>query len=247
MKTVYILTIATCLCAATALGEEAAATNAPPKSPPWEASATLGLTLTRGNSKTTLVAGNVQADRKWDKNELAFGADGVYGEDNGVNNAESVHAFGQYNRLFTERVFGFFRAEGLYDGIADIDYRFTLSAGGGYYLIKTTNLFLRAELGPGYVFEKVGGKTDEYATLRIAERLEWKISAHSKLWEAVEYLPQVTKFENYVVNAELGVDTAITKNLSQSTFLLDTYRSEPAPGRLHNDLKLVVGVKYKLL
>ena len=87
--------------------------------------------------------------------------------------------------------------------------------------------------------------THDYATLRVAERLEWKINARAKLWESVEVVPQVGRFGNYVVNAELGLDTAITAHLSKVTFLQDTYRAEPPSGRLHNDFRLVAGVKYK--
>jgi putative salt-induced outer membrane protein YdiY len=223
---------------------EASVSNAPPKNP-WDASATLGVTLTRGNSKTLLISGQVQASKKWDRNEVDLGADGVYGENNSVKNAEAIHGYGQYNRLFSERLFAYFRLEGLHDAIADVDYRLSLSPGAGYYVIKQTNLFLRAEIGPGYVFEKLAGKTHDYATLRLAERGEWKINPRAKIWESVEILPQVDKFENYVINAEIGIDTAITAKLSQVTFLQDTYRSEPAPGRVHNDVKLVAGLKYR--
>jgi putative salt-induced outer membrane protein YdiY len=239
------------LAAASVFGQAAVAPLAPPqpppKSPPWDATATLGATLTRGNSKTTLVAGNVQANKKWEQNEVNLGVDGVYGENNGVENAEAIHGYGQYNRLFTERLFGFLRLEGLHDAIADVDYRLSISPGAGYYVLKQTNLFLRGELGPGYVFEKLGGHSHDYATLRVGERFEWKINERAKLWQSAEYLPQVEKFSNYVINFEAGLDTAITKRLSQTIFLQDSYRSEPAPGRLHNDLKLVAGLKYKLL
>ena len=234
---------------------------------PWDVTATLGATLTRGNSKTLLLSGQVQGNKKWGEkgeNEVNLGVDGVYGEnevtiDRGTplerkesqTSAESIHAYGQYNRLFTERLFGYFRAEGLYDKIAGIDYRVSLSPGAGYYFIKQANLFLRGELGPGYVFEKLAGTggqpavTHDYATLRVAERGEWKINARAKIWESVEYLPQVDRFQNYVINSELGLDTAITAHLSQVTFIQDTYRGEPAEGRYHNDFKLVAGVKYK--
>ncbi|HEY5915350.1 MAG TPA: DUF481 domain-containing protein [Verrucomicrobiae bacterium] len=233
---------------------QAVVTNAPPKKNPWDASATLGVTLTRGNSKTLLVSGQIQAIKKWDKNEVDLGADGVYGENEVTTStggketqksAEAIHGYAQYNRLFSERLFGYLRVEALHDAIADVDYRLAVSPGAGYYLIKETNLFLRAELGPGYVVEKLAGVTHDYATLRVAERGEWKISSRAKVWESVEYLPQVDRFQNYVINAEIGLDTAISAHFSQVTFLQDTYRSEPAPGRVHNDIKLVAGVKYK--
>jgi putative salt-induced outer membrane protein YdiY len=214
---------------------------------PWDISAAAGLTLTRGNSKTLLFTGNILGEKKWEqKNELSLGVDGVYGENSGVKNAESLHGFGQYNRLFTERLFGYLRVEGLHDAIADIKYRLTVSPGLGYYFIKQADTTFRGEVGPGYLYEKDSdGSHHSYMTLRLAERFEHKLNDHAKVWEAAEILPQVDKFDNYIINAEVGVETAMTKKLSLQTYLQDTYHSQPAAGRLKNDLKLVAGVKYK--
>lgn len=249
MKAVfYSGIIVGCLLAVTSLtsnAADAAATNVPPKVLPWDTSASFGATLTRGNSDTLALSGQVQANKKWYDNEVNLGADAVYGENSGVRNASSVHGYGQYNRLFTERWFAYFRVEALHDDVAKVDYRVSLSPGVGYYFIKDPNLTLRGEVGPGYVFERLDGVDKDYATLRVAERLEWKLTDRAKLWESVEFLPQIDRFQNYVVNAEIGLDTAITKHLSQVTFLQDTYRSEPAAGRKKNDLKLVAGIKYK--
>jgi putative salt-induced outer membrane protein YdiY len=251
LRAVCILTISA---ATTALFGQTA-TNTPPPPSPWDASAALGLTLTRGNSKTLLFTGNIQANKKWDKNELNLGADGVYGENNSVENAESVRGFGQFNRLFTERVFGYLRLEALHDGIANIDYRLTVSPGAGYYFIKGTNTTLRAEVGPGYIYERDGDATvngvfvpshsKSYISLRVAERFEHKLNDRAKIWQSAEYLPQVDRFSNYIINFEAGVETSMTKHLSQQTFIQDTFHSEPAAGRLKNDLKLVAGIKYK--
>ncbi len=257
MKIILLTSTAIVLTVLSANGQ-AVVTNAPPKNP-WDVSATLGATLTRGNSKTLSLSGQVMANRKWDKNEINSGVEGVYGENEVTlrdgtketqTSAEMLHLYGQYNRLFSERLFGYVRAEGLYDGVAGINYRVSLSPGAGYYVINRTNLTLRGEVGPGYVFEELkssdGATTSrDYATLRLAERGEWKINPRAKIWESVEFLPQVDRFGNYVINAELGLDTAITAHLSQVTFLQDTYRAEPPGGRLHNDFRLVAGVKYK--
>jgi len=220
----------------------------------WESTVAVGLTLTRGNSDTLLANVNGQTMKKWEMNELMFGADGTYGEsdfkqDDGSTKTETTaqnfKAFGQYNRLFTERFFGYARVEGLHDKIADIDYRFTFSPGVGYYFIKDARTFLRTEVGPGYLVEKQGGETDDYVTLRLAERFEHKLNDHAKIWQAVEFLPQVDDFNNFIVNAEIGIDTAITKSFSLRTYLQDTYDNQPAPNRDQNDLKLVAGIAYK--
>ena len=90
-----------------------------------------------------------------------------------------------------------------------------------------------------------GGETRDYATLRLAERFEQKVNDRVKIWKSVEFLPQVDKFDNYVVNFEVGIETAITKKFTQRVAILDTYRNQPAPNRLHNDLKLIASIGYK--
>jgi putative salt-induced outer membrane protein YdiY len=233
-----------CLAAVSALGQATDASTQDPKKPIWDTSAAVGLSLTKGNSDTLLVNANIQTARKWAQNELNLGADLTYGENDGEKNAESYRGYAQYNRLFTDRWFAYLRFEGLHDGIADIDYRFTLSPGVGYYFIKTTNTTARAEIGPGYVIQKLGGEEDDYITLRLAERLDHKFSDRAKLWQAVEYLPQVDDFANYIINAELGVETAITKKFKLRTYVQDTYTSRPAKGRKNNDVKLVGAIAY---
>lgn len=220
------------------------ATNAPPK-PKWVSSVSLGASLTRGNSDTTLVTTKALTDWKAKMNELSFGADAAYGESDGTENVETLHGFGQWNRLFTDRFYGYLRAEGLHDGIADIDYRATLGPGAGYYLLKETNTTLAVEGGGSVVFERLGGNSDSYATLRVAERFEHKFSQHgARIWEKVELLPQVDNFNNYIVNAEIGVEASIAKDLSLQTYLDDSYNNQPATGREKNDTKLVSAISY---
>jgi len=217
-----------------------------PLSPPtWTGSVAAGLSVTRGNSDTLLFTMTGRADKKWDQNELSLGAAASYGEDNGDKNNDSQSAFVQYNRLFTDRWYAFTRAEGLHDQIADVEYRVTLSVGLGYYFIKTTNTLLSVEAGPGYVFERVGNDNNEYATLRLAEKFEHKFSGTARVWEMVEYLPGLDSFDNYVVNGEVGVESALTKTWSLRLVLQDTYDNEPAPGKEKNDMKLIGSIAWK--
>jgi putative salt-induced outer membrane protein len=231
-----------------AIGQTLLPAQTPPEAKPpsaWESSAFMGLTLTRGNSDSVLVAANIKTAKKEKQHEWAFGADGAYGENNSVKNSETLHGFGQYNRLFSDRFFGYFRVDGLHDGIADLDYRVMLAPGAGYYFIKQKTTSLAGELGPGYVFEKRGGSADSFATLRVAERFEHKLSDRARVWQNAEFLPEVSDFQNYVINFEAGVAATITKNLELSVVLQDNYVNQPAAGRKCNDVKLISGVTYK--
>lgn len=228
----------------------APATPPPTVKSPWEESAGLGLTLTRGNSRTLLFTANGLATRKTKESEIDLGADATYGEaadktGTEVKNADSLHGFAQYNWLFTERAFGYARIDGLHDDIAGIKYRLVVGPGAGYYFIKSERTFLRGEVGPSFVYEKKGTNTHSYMTLRVAERFEHKLSEHSHIWQSLEFLPQVDKFKNYIINAEAGIEAALTKKLSLRSYIQDSYVNQPAPNHLKNDVKLVTALAYK--
>lgn len=223
----------------------AASAVASTNKPVWESAVTFGVTLTSGNSDTLLANTTFSTHRNNPTNEVIFGADAAYGENNSVKSAEVLHGFGQYNHLFTERWFGYVRADGLHDGIADVKYRVTLSPGAGYYFIKTKATFLTGEAGPGVVFERLDGENKTYLTPRLAERFEHKMDDHTRIWQNLEFLPQVDNLDNFLVNAEVGVEAALTKKLSLRTVVDDSYANVPAPGRKNNDVKLISGLAYK--
>lgn len=244
------LALVTALFIGTALAsaeeKTAAATNAPPKSP-WDTTAAAGLTLTRGNSHTMLMTLSLDSKRKWENNEALFGAAAGYGEDKNVNTTDFANAFGQYNRLFTDRFYAGFRVSFNYDGIANLSYRVTVSPLAGYYLIKSTNTSLSVEIGPALVFEKYEHQDpSSYWAFRAGERFEQKITDTAKIWQSLSYVPQVDKWsENYIVTAEAGIDVAINKHWSLRVVGQDVYDSEPAKGREHNDVRLIAGTAYK--
>jgi len=221
--------------------------NAPvlPPAYPWVSSVVAGLTLTRGNSDTTLFTAKVQTQKKREPDEWLFEADGSYGVNNSVLSADSLHGSGQYNHLFDERMYGFANADALHDGIQDLKYRISLSPGAGYYFIKTKPTSLVGEVGPGFVSELRGDTDESYLSVRFAEHFDQKLSGTARLWEKAELIPQVTKIDNYFMNAEIGVESALTKRLSLQVTLDDNYANEPAAGRKNNDVKLISGVAFK--
>lgn len=219
----------------------------------WQSTVTLGVSLARGNSDTTLVSLALNSEKKWAHSDLNLGADDFYGESrnpgasSSTTTVDAEHGRAQYNQNLTDRFYAYGRLEGMHDGIADIQYRMTLAPGAGYYFIKNKTADLSLEGGPGYIAEKLDDETSSYVTLRIAEKAHYQISAHAKAWEAIEFLPQVDNFDNYIVNFEAGVEAGLNKSnrLALRTVLDDSYDNVPAPHRLKNDLKLIAGITYK--
>jgi putative salt-induced outer membrane protein YdiY len=213
--------------------------------PAWESSISAGLSLTKGNSDTLLTTAAFKTRIKTPANEFMFGVDGAYGESDSVKNNETLHGVSQYNHLFSDRFYAFLNVEGLHDGIADLQYRFTFSPGAGYYFVKTTNTTFAGEFGPGLITQRLGGVDTTYATLRLAERFEHKLNDGARIWEKAEILPQANKLQNFLVNAEVGAEAALTKTFSLRVALQDNFVNQPAPSRKKNDVRLISGVVYK--
>jgi putative salt-induced outer membrane protein YdiY len=261
VKAVFVVAVAAML-SSTSRAADAAAPVIQTNSP-WEGLASVGLTVSRGNSENVLFTANAKMSRKDPRNEISFGVDAAYGEstttskrdpvtlrktETTTKSANLLHAFFQYNRLFDERLYGYVRLDGLHDDLADISYRISFSPGIGYYFIKTPNTRLSIEVGPGVILERTSGadaNTDIYATLRVAERFEHKFNDSVKMWQSLEFLPQVDRFGNYLINFEIGAEAAFNKTFSLRTYIQDTYDNEPAAGRKCNDMKLVAALGAK--
>ena len=213
--------------------------------PAWEGSVALGLTATAGNVDSALVTGNVRAHRKTPQDEWTMSADAAYGEVSSIKNNETLHGVVQYNHLFDDRWYGYAHAEGLHDGIADVTYRFTFSPGVGYYLIKEKETSLAFEAGPAILTEKLDDEYHTYPVARLAERFEHKFDGHARLWETLEFLPPVNQPRAFLINAEIGVDTPLTRSLSLQTYVDDNYANWPAPGFKDNDVKVVSALAIK--
>jgi len=241
------------------VSEQAPQRTLRPRTPPtkkkWEIVASAGVTLTRGNSKTFLANIGLNANRKWSRDELLLGASAGYGEtetgtrapdDNRTDVTQKhIKGFSQYNHLFNERLYGGLRVEGLYDKIASVDYRFTLSPLLGYYIIKQPATSLAVEAGPSVVSEKVAGDENTYLGGRVAERYEYKFKNGARIWESAEWITEIDDVENWIINAEAGVSAPIVKTLDVRLVVQDTYDNRPAPNRLKNDFKLIAGLGYR--
>ena len=81
--------------------------------------------------------------------------------------------------------------------------------------------------------------------MRVSERGEHSFTKTSKVWEQVDYLPQVDNFHNYLVNCEAGAEAAINAHFSLRLVATDKFDNEPPAGVLRNDITLVSSLVYK--
>ncbi|MGJ8643357.1 MAG: DUF481 domain-containing protein [Luteolibacter sp.] len=213
---------------------------------PWEFTGAAGLSWAGGNSDSLAYSLQFLGSYVKDGEEVYVGTDYFYSEDGGVRSTDSLKIYGQYNHSLTERFYvggygGYFR-----DAAADIDYRIDPSLLLGYKVIAEEDVNLAFELGPGYTWRKRGGVADDFLTLRLAEKFEWKFSPTSRLWQSASMTQNVKDFSGYLIDFELGVETRITDSWALRTFVRHRIDSEPAAGKGDSDTSMILGLSYQL-
>ncbi len=242
--------------AVTAQGQ---ATNAPPSDvvKDWHGHIGAGASLSKGNTDSLLLNLSGRDEKDWTNDELSFGADYNYGLNNwGKSNqgpgknqtiaASNASGFQDYKRLFTDRLYASLHLTEEHDDLAGVRYRGVITPSVGYYFIKSDVTRFNVEIGPGYLRERLGPADADtgYVTLRLAERFEHDLSKTAKVWEQVEILPNVEKFDEYLLNSEAGVSAAINAHLAVRLVATDKYNSRPPVGKLANDFQLVASVAW---
>lgn len=217
----------------------------------WEKSIAAGFNLTQGNSETMLLnlMGNVH--RETDDDVIDFGAQYNYGRDKEQNTDNSENRTtrndfrgnASYDYLLNERLFGGFGAKIMTDKIADIDYRLNVVPAMGYYLVKDDVLKFAVSAGPAYTFESVADEENNYFSPMVGEKFTWVMSCTSKLYQSADIFFDTSDSKNYVVNAEAGIESALTTMLALVLSVRDTYDNEPAPDKDSNDLAFMTSLK----
>ena len=210
-----------------------------------------GLSLTDGNSETMTANGSLKTEgEKEGLGSVLAGAEANYGEDTQddvtdttVNNAK---VYANVKKTLSPMTFAYGDASGMYDDVADIDYRAITGLGLGAYLVKNDKRTLSLEAGPSYVWEEVADVRDDYLALRVAQRYTCQATKTTKLFESVEYIPDTGDFDSYLLNAEIGVEVAMSERLSLRVVLQDKYDSTPAADAERNDLSLIAGIGFTL-
>ncbi len=213
---------------------------------PWEVTGAASVGFSEGNSDSLAYSLQLLGTYANGDNEGVIGADLLYSESNGIASTNSFRLFGQYNRLHTDRFYSTINASYLTDNVAALDYRIDVGLGLGYYLIKSESTSLTFEAGPGYAWEDQGGISRDFLTVRFAERFEHQLSNRSKLWQSAVFSPEADNFSDYLLTAEVGIDTLLSEQWALRTSVRYQYDSTPANGQQSDDTTLLMGLSYAL-
>ena len=242
MKTLTVATIIATVTAAlsfTALAQEEAKS--------FSTTFAAGLIINDGNTENTQAyAALISEVEKEDLGSIRMGIEGNYGEstvdDETEITSENAKIYAGAKKTLSERTFLASDFSALYDSVAEIDYRAVVSIAPGTFITKNESTKISVEFGPAYVWEDVADISDDYAALRLAQRFDHRFSETAKIWESIEYIPELEESDRYLIMAEIGAEAALNAHLNLRVVLQDRYDSEPGEGLESNDLSLISGI-----
>lgn len=154
---------------------------------------------------------------------------------------------GEYD--FTDRIYGFASGDAEYDAIERLSIRAVPKVGAGYTIFrevldaKRTN-FLRAEAGPGWVYQKYfGGDENEYITFGLGARAAYFLPYDSRFDWTFDYLPAVDDWaDNYLIRTTGSLTVPMFDPVSAKLSLTDEYNNQPSPDTVRNSLFFTAGL-----
>lgn len=210
-----------------------------------------GVTWTDGNSDTLRANAGIEYEgRRESLGAIRAGVSGNYGysrvDGERDRDVENASAFFNARKTLTERTFAALNSSFLYDGQANLDYRFVVGPNVGTFLVQQDTTELSIEVGPSYLWEKVDGETDDFLVVRFAQRFDHRLSETARIWQEAEYLPKSDDFDDYLLNVEVGVSASLTARTSLRLVAQSRYDSTPAAGKERHDMKVITGISLTL-
>lgn len=211
----------------------------------WDHTAAFGLTVNKGNADK--MGTNVSWDSEYNSEERDFigEIDYLFTDENDQTSADRLSSRAQYNRYLDGPAYLGAAAGFLRDDLADIAYRATPSLLAGYALIKNDTTKLALEAGPTLTVEETGGDRDQYASLRLAQRLKHRFNNRQVLRQSLVGMSEVGDAENYTLVAAISLDTELTGNWIWRVAGECQYENQPVIGRERRDLLLTSSVAVK--
>ena len=215
----------------------------------WEAAASLGFALARGNSRTTNLNLAFNAARPTLHDKLTAYATSVYASSGvaiapgltaGVT-ANAITGGALYQHDIRGNAFAYASADFVYNQLQFLDLRSILGVGLGYHVIKQPKTTLDVFAGGNYTRESYStGILRNVAAATVGDTFshDWN---NTTLSETFELYPQLGPAGPYRFAFTMGLSSKIRAWFGWQTNIGDLYVSDPIPGTVANDLIFSTG------
>lgn len=224
----------------------------------WRGNGGAALSMTSGNTETSSLLLNADAQRATAEDKVTLGAaiNHAKSKNQGVQQttADKWAAFGQYDRNLSPELFAFGKLGLEGDRLVKLSLRTTLAGGLGYKVINTETTTFDLLGGAGYSADKyslaqtIGGKTDtrfSRASVYLAEVSTHKLSSTVAFKQRLDLYPGLSGDKALLAKFDAGLAVAMSGTLNLTVGVTATHNSKPPSGTKSNDFGLFTGVNVK--
>lgn len=208
-----------------------------PKEKLWSVHIELSYVRTSGNIDTQTLSEKLEIKREGKVNRFFLKNSALYSTQDNRETANRIDASGRWERLFTERFFGFLTTGYERDKFSGYEYKVNGGPGIGYDLLKTEKHELKLLLSTPYYYNKVENDgVDNYGTAKAELYYQWNILENLRLKENANYLVNLSDTKTYFVNSETSLEVKINSNISLGVGYKLAYQNRPPePGIKRTD------------
>lgn len=222
---IIVVVVGVCAMAASGYGEE---------KKKWSDQAELSFVNTGGNTDVTSLAGKNLLKHAFSEDVVgSWEIAALYGKTEGVKTAERYATEFRLDYTYTEQIYlagigGWFK-----DEFAGIESSYYLGPAIGYKYLTGPQHFLAGEVGLYYVTEDyINNTNSDYPQGRLFGLYEYAFTEKNKFSQSLEFLYDFEDSDNYRINSETALISALSGYFSLKASYVIRYNNEPVPSTL---------------
>jgi hypothetical protein len=213
----------------------------------WNFNLSAGLSANSGNTESSQFNGSIGVSRGEYPVDLSGRVDLLYGQSEGVINANRGKLTVSYDRYFFTNWEGFLFDLAEYDRLTQIELRNGFGVGIKYEFYKTeSNEISLSGAVVGEVERFTDGTEESSYRFSLRPKVKIKISETAEVYLMSFYLPKLGSAEDYRVETNIFLKTLVRKNIWFKLTIFDRYDNTVKPGVEKNDFSLIAGLEFQL-
>ncbi|NBX92887.1 MAG: DUF481 domain-containing protein [Proteobacteria bacterium] len=196
----------------------------------WGHESEASAVISSGNADNQTYSLSQKTQYLWPNDAIKTNARYLLGKSAGEETARNWAVGGRYERALTQSISSYLGYQLDSNTFANLDYRHTVDIGGKYSFLKEAPHVLFSELGYRLTRENQLNPnqllTSHFIRLYTEWAAQWTSTFSTKLY--AEYLPNVTRGEDWQLNSEVSANVMLNEVFSLKTGYLFLYRNTPA-------------------
>lgn len=214
--------------------------------PGWEGSATVGVSVTDGNSDITKASATIDATKKVEKERYTLGFSWNFLEEEGDVTQRKTYGEAQYDRFLSEKLYWLVQGSAEADEAANVDLRTTLGAGVGYQFADSEKWKLSGEAGLSWFNEEFGdGTEDDYIAARLAYKWAYEMNDRWSFEQSGKIFPSLEDSEDIYSRVDTRAKATLTESMFAQLQWVWDWDNTPAAGNERSDHLYLVTVGWK--